>query len=302
MIITIPTADNFKESGIDFLNIAWGIIMDLLILVEDEDKLTDEKYWKIAQRHLSTALSLLQQGAEFLLKGRITNISPYLLLAEPPCNWPKKFSKENINFSEFKSLDAQDLIKVYNTVCPEIDRLPDEFERKYNELRVERNKNVHTFLTESSIDYKKLIIDILEISHHLITSESWIEIRRNYISQRHPSSIIIDPDSFVVELWVEISLVINLLEPHETLKYLNFDKKKRRYICPKCSDNDYYSGEESNLAQFINKEQGCTNLYCMICNQNFVVKRKKCNASDCLGDVLYEKFEEEICLTCEALQ
>ncbi len=77
MIIDVPTGDDFKSSGIDFLNLAWDTLISLSTKLKDAeyfynvyysdeneeviDQLSSEQYWKQAQRPLSTALSLIQQ-------------------------------------------------------------------------------------------------------------------------------------------------------------------------------------------------------------------------------------------------
>jgi hypothetical protein len=95
MIVDVPTPDDFNASGTDFLNIAWGMIVDLSFDLKTRqelwsgfDKVADD-YWKAAQRPLATALSLVQQGTEFLLKGHIATVSPYLLLSGDPSSWPR---------------------------------------------------------------------------------------------------------------------------------------------------------------------------------------------------------------------
>jgi len=81
MIIDVPTGDDFKSAGIDFLNLAWDTLISLSTKLKDAeyfynvyysdeneeviDQLSSEQYWKQAQRPLSTALSLIQQGTEF---------------------------------------------------------------------------------------------------------------------------------------------------------------------------------------------------------------------------------------------
>ena len=45
MILDIPSSDDFMQSGIDFLNIAWVKIIKLLLDLEENKKLLEsEKY------------------------------------------------------------------------------------------------------------------------------------------------------------------------------------------------------------------------------------------------------------------
>src|SRR5690554_6664902 len=119
MIVNVPTADDFKNSGIDYLNLAWGTAASLVLDLEEmkihkgeiysgeEDLPTTVneeeigEYWRRAQRNLATALSLILQGTELLLKGHIAKVSPYLLLSGDPGTWPRGSQENDTNFSEF---------------------------------------------------------------------------------------------------------------------------------------------------------------------------------------------------------
>ena len=215
MILDIPSSDDFMQSGIDFLNIAWVKIIKLLLDLEENKKLlesekyneedeedeltikllaysrmvaecTDEvifdqididtdQYWKKAQRILATSLSLIQQGTEFILKGYIAQVSPFLLLSRDSSNWTSKSQIEDISFSEFKTIDAHDLIKVYNAVAFRrlsenntiiSHRLPEEFKQRFEKLRNQRNKVMHSVDKNLKLTSKDLLVEILEISHH----------------------------------------------------------------------------------------------------------------------------------------
>jgi len=50
------------------------------------------------------------------LKAKLVAISPFLLIAGNPSEWPKVLDETGVSFSDFRAIDAQDLIKVYNTV------------------------------------------------------------------------------------------------------------------------------------------------------------------------------------------
>lgn len=67
---------------------------------------------------LSSSLSLVQQAIEFFLKGAIVDTSPYLLIVDEPRNWPAGCSMQDIPFANFRTLDAQDLPRVHDTVAP----------------------------------------------------------------------------------------------------------------------------------------------------------------------------------------
>ncbi|BAU14709.1 hypothetical protein LEP3755_52600 [Leptolyngbya sp. NIES-3755] len=333
MIVDIPTGDDFKASGIDLLNLGWGILVDLLQKIEDaqnfyewnicnesgedkEDK--DEalsqataKYWEKAQRPLSTALSLIQQGTEFLLKGHIADISPYLLISGEPSSYPKKSHERDIRFSEFKTIDAQDLIRLYNTVSHSSKRLPESFQRKFEDLRSKRNIVMHTVDSNLSLSIKDLFISILEI-HHYLSSELWVETRRSFIKNQ-PMSVMADNlelyeydkfDRVIYELNLEVSLVMKLLQSSETQKFFKFQKRQRSYICPNCYSEAFEEtyveagAEMPALAQLFPNEPNSTSVWCAVCNEVSKVAREDCRDTDCLGNVIDESYG--ICLTCGA--
>lgn len=315
MIIDVPTGDDFKSAGIDFLNLAWNTLISLSTKLKDAeyfynvyysdeneeviDQLSSEQYWKQAQRPLSTALSLIQQGTEFLLKGHIATVSPYLLILGDPSNYPSKSHERNIRFSEFKTIDAQDLVKVYNTVST--GRLPDNFRQRFEDLRSKRNIIMHTVDPELYIKTENLFVEILEICHYLIEPNSWIKIRGQFI-QNEPESVLYSPETrelFNLMLALEINLVIDLLTPSANNKYFNFNKKTRRYFCPSCYSGfreNYEDEQIPRLAQLIPNEPTSNTIYCLVCNESYEVLREDCTAEDCLGNVIDP--DDGTCLTC----
>jgi hypothetical protein len=315
MIIDVPTGDDFKSAGIDFLNLAWDTLISLSTKLKDAeyfynvyysdeneeviDQLSSEQYWKQAQRPLSTALSLIQQGTEFLLKGHIATVSPYLLILGDPSNYPSKSHERNIRFSEFKTIDAQDLVKVYNTVST--GRLPDNFRQRFEDLRSKRNIIMHTVDPELYIKTENLFVEILEICHYLIEPNSWIKIRGQFI-QNEPESVLYSPETrelFNLRLALEINLVIDLLTPSANNKYFNFNKKTRRYFCPSCYSGfreNYEDEQIPRLAQLIPNEPTSNTIYCLVCNESYEVLREDCTAEDCLGNVIDP--DDGTCLTC----
>ena len=355
MILDIPSSDDFMQSGIDFLNIAWVKIIKLLLDLEENKKLlesekyneedeedeltikllaysrmvaecTDEvifdqididtdQYWKKAQRILATSLSLIQQGTEFILKGYIAQVSPFLLLSRDSSNWTSKSQIEDISFSEFKTIDAHDLIKVYNAVAFRrlsenntiiSHRLPEEFKQRFEKLRNQRNKVMHSVDKNLKLTSKDLLVEILEISHHLIRPQSWIKTRNKLIRDQPESEFFklaasdIDFDYYLCKIAIEIDLVIKLLQPSDASKYFSFEKQ-RSYICPNCYDlafNDYYedyTNEIPKLAQLKPNKPNSTTVYCLLCNQTSKVSRNNCNCKGCHGNVI---SDSDICMTC----
>jgi len=96
-----------------------------------------------------------------------------------PSNFPKNRDKQNTSFSEFCTIDAQDLIRVHDTVST--DHLSDDFRRWYDELRRLRNKLMHTVDRTIAIIDKDVSIKVMEGCEYCINSRSWVDIRSQYL-------------------------------------------------------------------------------------------------------------------------
>lgn len=149
MIKDVPNPQDFFDSGIELFDFAWDtvavLITNLSIAEQDFDvEIADvtEEYWASSKRRLTTALAMTQQGVEFVLKGKVAEISPYLLLAESASKGPSPYEGREITFSEFKTIDAQDLVRLHDTV--QAKRLPADFVQKFNEMRNKRNRIAHS--------------------------------------------------------------------------------------------------------------------------------------------------------------
>ena len=132
MITDIPTPQEFERSSLNFMHLAWSIASSLLDELDcadlpswDDDGSAGSAYLTEAQPELGNALALVLQAQEMSLKGRIAAISPYLIIARDPRDWPKRCETNDVSFAEFRSADAADLIRIHDTVSPA--RMPREF-------------------------------------------------------------------------------------------------------------------------------------------------------------------------------
>lgn len=149
MITDIPNSEDFRHAGFAYLNLSWRTAIDLGLSLDesdfdewDEEVSVPIQYWEAAQRPLATAISLLQQGVEFLIKARIAEVSPFLLFEGSPRDWPRGCNQADTSYSAFKTIDAQDLIRAHDTVCSS--RFTDDFVNTYEHLRRRRNTIMHT--------------------------------------------------------------------------------------------------------------------------------------------------------------
>lgn len=299
MIIDIPTDNDFQHAGIEFINLAMDQVFSLYDNIEnseleewgDSDEIAS--YWKSAQRTLSNALTLVQQGIEFLLKGRIVNVSPFLLISGEPREWPRGCDGRDVPYSEFRTIDAQDLVRLHDTVSQI--RLSQSFKTYYDELRRRRNTIMHTVDQSLEIDIKAIIFYSLEAIHELIAPSQWISLRRNYLEES-PTSKAFSTDYADNKIVVESLKMIDLLKTSDLIKYFSFNKKQRRYICPTCSTVDQVGILRPHTALLSPNTPISTTVYCFVCGQTYDVIRERCSEPGCRGNVLMT--EDRTCMTC----
>lgn len=302
MIKNIPKSKNFLEIGMSQLNFAWEIILSLLEdLHEAEEyyevnvKKVDKKFWDASKQRLSNSLFSLQHGVEFLLKSKIIEISPYLLIAENLSNWPKSCDKKDIDFADFKTVDAQDLIKIYNTFSST--RLSEEFNLTFNKLRKKRNSIVHTVDKRINLQAKEVMVEMLTMYKKFFPEGNWVHERRKS-EEASPMSKLHSSDHIEPRLVREFSLLVKLLSHSELMEFFNFDNGQRVYICDYCKEvcNDYYDDLYPKTAILKPNKSDSTNLYCFVCEKNIKVERIKCSNVGCKGNVISRDYAT--CLTC----
>lgn len=304
MISDIPTKQDFEEQGLTLLNLAWDTVAELLLdfqyaeewgaIVEDEQV---EEYNKASQKPLAISTALLQQGAELLVKSVIAEVSPYLLITDTPNAWPRKCDKQNIPFSAFKTADASDLIRIHDTVAKK--RFSDEFVQTFKEMRKIRNTVFHSVDRKLRFSEKQIIKSILTITTEILVPLNWMEYRDEYLETVPSAAWNYEGNGY--QLAREFSFVIDLLGNADLKHYFGFNKKQRRYICPGC----IYSCREVNsefiplTAQLNPNSPKSTKVSCVVCRQEFPVKRASCSDPECKGNVInMEKYSDNECLTC----
>jgi hypothetical protein len=301
MIIDIPTFDDFESSGIIYLNLAWNSVQEILLTLDEADiadwetdhEVSDE-FWASAQKPLITSLALVQQATELLLKGKIVEVSPYLLISGDPKNWPRGCDKADIPFVDFRTIDAQDLIRVFNTVACK--RLDDSFIEIYENLRRVRNRIMHSVDKKFRTNPKEIMLTILEVIHNLAEPCSWINKRRNYLVNQ-PNSIAFGSTEHVEgNLATGILFLVDLIDKAKFKKYFGIDLRKRRYHCSDCNINCSNYSESPKLAQLDPSHPTSTNLHCYLCGVDRKVMRKSCANKNCKSNVI--DAEDGVCLLC----
>lgn len=301
MINDVPTPKDFFDSGIELFDFAWDTVATLITNLSqaigmgvEEEEVTEE-YWAASKRRLTTALAMTQQGVEFILKGKIAEVSPFLLLAEGPSRWPSPYDGHAITFSEFKTVDAQDLIRLHDTVRdPPLQR---DFVERFNALRLKRNTIAHSIDKKLQIHTTEVIEAILFMYKALFPSENWAKTRTTFI-QRDPDATLSGGEYSINQACREMGTVFELLPPAAVEKFFGIPRKQRRYLCPVCfyeaSGNDE---REYKLAVLRPKSATATSLFCPICDSEHKVLRKDCTNTVCKGNVLSDDGDFT-CLSC----
>jgi len=300
VISEIPTPDEFTQSGTAYLNLAWDSTVQLALNLDEAHidewdttgDVTDE-YWAAAQRPLATAVTLVQQGTEFLLKARIASVSPFLLIAANPSDWPRGCQSSDTPFSHFKTIDAQDLLRVHDTVAG--GRLSQQFATRFDALRRQRNSIMHTVDRRTRFTATEVINSILEISEHLLGPCSWVSCRRSFL-ETDPDSVAHSSDHVDCAIAREMDKIIDLLQPAALKRFFGFNKRQRRYVCYNC----YLACRDWDLpvrtAQLKPNSPTSESVYCFVCEETLAVERRSCENDECKGNVL--DADDGICLTC----
>ncbi|WP_354678551.1 hypothetical protein [Cupriavidus plantarum] len=300
MVNNIPNASDYFDSGNEVFNFAWNTVAHLLCAFDEagyygyEPAEISEAFWSAANRELSTAITIVQQGVELFLKGRIAEVSPFLLIAsDSPSRWPSPYDGKSIEFSQFRTIDAQDLVRVHDIFAAS--KLPETFTAKFDELRELRNTIIHS--TGKNVTVRAIeVVDALLFMHRaLFADENWMTTRREFL-RRSPQSELGSGEYATNEACHEAEIVVAQLQPAQVQAYFRIDKRQRLYICPACLDDaNTDAGFDHKLAVLRPKAPGATKLYCPVCNDEHEVSRVKCEQDECLGNVLND---EGRCLTC----
>lgn len=315
MILNFPTKHDFFNAANDYLNSSWESVIELLSEFEElryvfeDPKHANEgkRYWHSAKQTLISATALVQQAAEFYIKGRISDISLYLLISGSPQSWPKGCNKKDIEFSSFRTLDAQDLIKVHDTVCDR--RFTDKFIQWFEDLRIIRNKIMHTVDKSLNVTPEEVIELILFSHYYFSDSKYWFESRRIYLEKTPINSMkSIQEDEncehyILQSLLIDFRIMAKVLKPAQTKLYLNFDKKLKSVHCPNCMHNvsriDFWDHELIHSYGKTYQKSHDSGMYiCKVCNHEGSILNKQCSEYNCEGEILDSKFG--ICFSCFA--
>lgn len=279
MITDIPTPQEFERSSLNFMHLAWSIASSLLDELDcadlpswDDDGSAGSAYLTEAQPELGNALALVLQAQEMSLKGRIAAISPYLIIARDPRDWPKRCETNDVSFAEFRSADAADLIRIHDTVSPA--RMPREFADLFHTIRRRRNALVHTVSTRDRVQPQEVFRYVLQTVHHLHRGMHWPTERIRYLSSS-PFSVIQSHDFSYGAVLTEMRLCIETMDRKDALELLGFDKDAPAFSCPNCYELKGETEEFPPMAQLEGDFKTTTSIRCFFCRSISEVVRRR---------------------------
>lgn len=315
MIIDIPTSSSFENVANILLHSAWKNLVKLIKNYEDfeelkkyEPEMIDQEqlnlFWTYERPILDSSLALVQQAVEFYLKGRIVEVSPYLIIGKEPRYWPRGCNKSDFSFSEFRTIDAQDLIIVHDTVVEK--KLSKEFSELYSEMRKKRNSIMHTVDSKLSVSPEELAISILSVHSEMVGKGRWIRTLISLLGSATEFQIlkdgIKDSDDYVYpEVHDNFALVVTHLESSYVKEFLNFDKMADSLECHHCigimEQNEFYDTKwrDGHIPTVQKLEYETDRYRCAICEYEFIFDSTPCNVCDRISI----RQEDGICVWCE---
>jgi hypothetical protein len=282
MIIGVPDHQGLSATGIGWMNLAWSSIIDCITDVDDHSEylqsdllLDDEKTRKRIARiiqgqrfKINNAITLLQQSLEILLKSRIAETSPFLLIHGDPQSWPKPNDRGEVDFTDFRTVDAVSLCKAANTVGQR--PLPAGFIKFFEDLRKARNKITHLTTSGVSADaVADVMLSIITAHHYMFDGQAWQRFRKDYMYDRGPTvegdtdeDDIYETDYTYDQFLREIDCVLRTLQPADLKRFLGFDAERERLYCHNCYNETtkYYDGEH-----LFAQKQDDGSIFCVAC-------------------------------------
>lgn len=307
MIIDVPTSAELIERADSLLHLSYSIVQKLhenQIGYENEiddgygDKVEPElvkEYWSKCSASVANAVALLQQSHELFLKGRIAEVSPYLLLAREPQHWPKSSHGQDTSFSEFLTVGAAELPNLHDAVCKE--RLTEEMQTLIEKIRKLRNKFIHQGrppATSPSEFYQ----DALRTHKWAHPNQPWFEARELHLSNDHLSALF-SSDHVIHNLHTEFETLWKELKPSPFAHLIGGNKRERHFFCPNC---EYHTSDFGELMRTATLTETKDSIFCIVCRETTQIFIQTCFNPECKCDLYCKAGErwDETCRSCGA--
>jgi hypothetical protein len=322
MLKNIPTSDSMEQVSLRLYFTAWGHVTQVIsemIQIETEDakleqmeeqmeqeylafhgtpispeRIDKDAFVTRAQPDLQLAYTLIQQSQEIALKAKICAVSPFLLLLGSDVRtWPK----DDADFTQFRTIDASDLIKVVNTVCHH--GISEKFSNFYQIVRRERNIISHLGTYNNPL-YPNIILDMLVDQYEeLYKDRVWLRDRANFRNKTRHTFLhsALNPYYFNenMEILCELSVLFTVLNNKQYKSLFGFSKTARRYICHACCYDAM--GEKYGPSKFITVARTATlikgkqALFCHLCEKEYPIRHYQCLNDRCKSNVISDDHD-----------
>jgi hypothetical protein len=196
--------------------------------------------------------------------------------------WPKY----DADFTQFRTLDASDLIKVVNTVCSNV--ISEKFSELYQLVRGGRNTISHLGAYNEPLSPKDLLDILVTQYEELYRGRVWLRDRLHFQSQHRHNLFYSDHFNERTSVLIELATLFTVLTNKQYQILFGFSKKVRRYICHYCC-YDASIGErdvspvEVRTATLI---KGKHAVFCHLCEKEYPVRRDHCLNHPCKSNVI----------------
>lgn len=305
MIKDIPNSEEYQNVAIECLIQAYDNICNVDNALSPETP--REEIWNYNQIVLRTALVLIHQGTEGLLKSKICKKSPLLLIDKKRSEWKTLPNSSDESFSDFNTIAGDDLLKTFYA-CIGLKSVHEDFLAHYEEIRIKRNKIVHGLGTEKLTPEYVLKLILNSFTYLLGKDSFWDAVLNKFYNHPgflHEDSHIEWQDS---NQYMRMEYLDLFLGRKELKKHFSINISSRQYLCPFCTEKAEEITDEGIVRPdskwaFLNpNEPTSSDMSCIICQTDFGVKREDCVKEDCKGNVKYLIDDDDediwICLTC----
>ncbi len=304
MIVNIPTSADFERLADDCLNQAFDLIFetDKYIFNHPGAERKDE-VWAYSHGKLNTAVVLMHQAIEALMKASICSISPLLLLEGKRTEWPVMPQQKDKDFNDFYTTPAEALMHTYAATAST--KLDEAVIKHIDEMRRLRNQIVHGIST-TKLSPRALIAGILNTYLFFRGKDVWWEsLLKGHMS--NPLTLNYSLAREVAEFAERLEYVRAYLGKSSLAKHFALNISGRAYYCPWCKqaweEDIKLDAYEHKWAFLKPNKPAATTVQCLNCGIDSDVCREPCSEG-CSGNVVYygETPEDIICLTCGRMQ
>lgn len=295
----IPTSNDYFLMGVEHLMIGYNEIIEFLnILIQHKeskdyfnmgDPVSDAKdissYFNNARLNLLVHTGLIHEGIDLILKSKITEVSPYLLIRSDPND-----IKGKVYYSDLLTQDSKSLPVIHDKFCS--NPLDSNFVTLFEKSRTRRNKIRHTYDVSLTVEAKDVIIETLNMFMSLQKTK-WMENRYQYSNREAILDLYSWDQSCQPNLLIEFKVLQDVLPPAEFKKVFKTDKKQRMFLCYDCTHPDYTENVKTCVIKSTGKRRY---IECLICSKLWSTKKVSCPEDDCECDILVS--EKGKCANC----